>query len=220
MPYNFYEQKDYIFNFDSLFDELLKLYPLNYFTDFFSRWHLILNHFNNLPINKNTRLQFGNTRFIYDINLFGQNYHLFFNISHILSVVDLKKYYLAPLSDFGVDADLENIIYSPTKDYSLGHITTTKPIIVVPLNLGKNAHYITIEGNHRITAKKQHEISSIAIYEYTPNKRTDFLSDIDYAFYLFYNELFNLYSLFNTQSPDITTFIMNSHSNTTFRLIK
>lgn len=50
-------------------------------------------------------------------------------------------------------------------------------------------NYIVIDGNHRVSAKKENGFSDISGIFYIPNSEKDFNSKLNYAFYLFYTEI-------------------------------
>lgn len=187
MLYDYKKCTYYSFDFHSLINSFKKDTPLQNQNEYLNAWERILitlsNHENN-PINIDSIISYQYTFNCYDSQVF----KLHFNISTIeKSIIKRRLPYQTYSSDlFGTDDSSFQYTYEPYKDY---HLESSSPIILVPFPLGLNTKFIVIDGNHRVSAKVEHSKEIPAII-YDPRSSIDFLSPINWAFYIFFNEFY------------------------------
>jgi len=76
------------------------------------------------------------------------------------------------------------------EEYNLQHITSIRPIIIVPM-IQTNSDFLVIDGNHRVSAKLDNGYKKILCVKYDANHIYDFYYQIDYIIWLFINEINN-----------------------------
>ena len=176
MPYKYNDRVEnfekYNVNYDALFNKLIhKPASISY------------NSFPTIYAPKAGNELYAHKFYIGSVELF-----INFNITYIkrfltdfkqpVKTIDIKK--------FGIKNS--PITYSEER-YDDVHLSSIQPIIIAPFNLNNQSEYIVLDGNHRISAKRHHNIEHINCYIHKPNKNFEFCFEYDKILYLLITNL-------------------------------
>lgn len=120
----------------------------------------------------------------------GQDFLLQLNITSISRSCKHHNFPIQkfPAEYFNTNGEHPRIHYC-NEVYNKFHIETELPIIISPIGFSLQDEYIVIDGNHRISAKLANKHPYISGIVYIPINTSDFLSPLNWAFYLFFMEI-------------------------------
>lgn len=204
MPFDFKNFKSYTINYDKLFNEVNKN---NIFNDkniqiqYLNRWIDVLKEHDKIIVNQ---LNTANDILKYTIltrdepEIFQLPIHwsnntilLHFRISIANSVIEnyLSQSELFPLEEF--TSEDSSIYWTPVDGNVERYSKANKPILIIPYLNGRYGHLV-IDGNHRLTYKKNNNcnnIPALIISEKSVIEHSLFSSSFDSMYYIFNNEL-------------------------------
>lgn len=189
MLYDYKNAIQYSFDFYSLINSYKNNSPLQGQNNYLNSWERILL---SLSKSDNNPIYFkSETAYQHIIHcLDSQVFKLHFDISSIANSISKKDLPIQFLSSdlFGTDDSPIRYTYEPYNQY---HLQSSKPVILAPITLDTYIKFIVIDGNHRVSAKKENVHTDIPVIMYNPTKAHDFVSPINWAFYLFFIETYN-----------------------------
>lgn len=176
--YDLCNHSSYSFNFEKWFSN----FDIN--SDLIKSWRETL--LQAYAAYTNTILNFVEIDFFqYPLNLGDECLLLHLNIKYITNIVyNAQSMFTIKLSEISTDVQ-SRFIYSPTKTYNQNHISSEHPIIFCPFPSCFGIKLITIDGNHRITAKKANNVPSVNAVCYIPSSQMDFLTEFEFQLYSF-----------------------------------
>lgn len=174
--YNHLTKKNYSFDFNSwfsLFDD-----SSNRMSDWKSK---LLSAYQSIYLHDKI-----DDCFQYAIQFNGITVFLHLNIGHISKLPyqkeNMSKMHLSDIDTVNSD---KKVIFFPTDNYNYKHLFSLKPIILlkVPTNLG--IRLAVIDGNHRVTAKKEYNFNNVNSLLYISGHENDFANLFEYTLYNF-----------------------------------
>lgn len=135
---------------------------------------------------KNTIIKFdGKDFFQYPLNLGYEHIFLHLDMRNIRTeAYSNSSTYTLKLSEISSNI-WSQYIYSPANTYNHHHLSSNVPIIFCPFPSYLGVKYITIDGNHRVTAKKKNNVSTIRAVCYVPTSIKDFSNEFEFQIYSF-----------------------------------
>lgn len=204
MPFDFRNYKTYNIDYPALFDEInaKKIFSNRELQiQYISKWLQVLIHYDEILLKqfydqnsiKEYILKMQNEPEIFQlpINWDSTNIMLHFRVSIANEL--LKDFHSQSEELFLEDfiGEKQTVYWSEVEDNVEKYFAANEPVIIVPFLSGKTS-LLVIDGNHRITYKKRHNITiipSLIMTEHLVIETKIFSSSFDEYYYIFHNEV-------------------------------
>lgn len=218
MPYDFYHNRKYSFNFALSCEPLAHDEYFKNQKEYLRRWvyiFQILEQIDDMQRADAFKQSVIGEYYQFKLHFDNQDYILHFNVEQIKNdiVVNPLRFPTQIVSTkyFGTSGSDAKIIY--TKEVTVSN--KKGPIIICPLIIG-NSEFVVIDGNHRISKNIRDKEKSTELIAYNPNSHKCFLSLVDWAMFLFKAEIYTICVDYN-DGKNFDSLIAQSHAYTTFK---
>jgi hypothetical protein len=219
MPFYFRDLKKYDFDFEVLNTIFMQNPIFNQYEFYVKRWVYIfqtLDLMDSVEISRNFKNSINIDQYYeYAFPIENQLFHLQFNIDTIIANIlkNPKEYPLQriPLNDFSIGGNTM-VLYTDEPGPSKNH--QEAPIILAEFPI-EQSDFIVIDGNHRITKLVNDGVKFAKVVGCHPMNRLSFMTNVDWAMYLFKLESYHLSCRVN-EGEDFMDLIKRSNAYNTF----